>query len=81
MVFSDTSKQGLKCVLMQAGIVMAYVSRPLKKHEANYPIHDLELATVVFALKIWRHYLYEETCQIFTDHKSLNIFSFKESLI
>ncbi|KAK6229056.1 hypothetical protein SCA6_018007 [Theobroma cacao] len=51
--------------------VIAYASRQLKKHEANYPTHDLELAVVVFALKIWRHYLYGEHCRIFTDHKSL----------
>ncbi|VVA39093.1 PREDICTED: retrotransposon, partial [Prunus dulcis] len=51
----------------------------LKKHELNYPVHDLELAAVVFALKIWRHYLYGETCQIFTDHKSLKyLFTQKE---
>ena len=51
--------------------MIAYASRQLKKHETNYPTHDLELAAVVFALKIWRHYLYGETCQVFTDHKSL----------
>ena len=51
--------------------MIAYDSRQLKKHEVNYPTHDLELAVVVFALRIWWHYLYEETCQIFTDHKSL----------
>ncbi|CAL9005379.1 unnamed protein product [Prunus brigantina] len=62
---------GLGCVLMQHGKVIAYASRQLKKHELNYPVHDLELAAVVFALKIWRHYLYGETCRIFTDHKSL----------
>ena len=56
---------------MQNGRVIAYASRQLKKHETNYPTHDLELAAVVFALKIWRHYLYGETCQVFTDHKSL----------
>ena len=50
---------------------MTYASRQLKKHELNYPTHDLELAAVVFALKIWRHYLYGATCQIFMDHKSL----------
>ena len=71
VVFSDASKQGLECVLMQDGKVIAYASCQLKKHETNYPTHDLELATVVFALKIWRHYLYGETCQVFTDHKSL----------
>ena len=56
---------------MQHGKVIAYASRQLKKHEQNYPTHDLEMAAVIFALKIWRHYLYGETCEIFTDHKSL----------
>ena len=51
--------------------MIAYTSCQLKKHETNYPTHDLELATIVFTLKIWRHYLYGETCQVFTDHKSL----------
>jgi hypothetical protein len=50
--------------------VIAYGSRQLKKHERTYPTHDLELAAVVFALKSWRHYLYGETCDIYTDHKS-----------
>ncbi|KAJ8764869.1 hypothetical protein K2173_010334 [Erythroxylum novogranatense] len=63
--------QGLGCVLMQHGRVIKYASRQLRSHERNYPVHDLELAAVVFALKIWRHYLYGETFQIFTDHKSL----------
>jgi len=59
--------------------VTAYASRQLNKYELNYPTHDLELATVVFALKIWWHYLYGETCQIFTDHKSLKyLFTQKE---
>ena len=71
VLFSDASRQGLGCVLMQDGRIIAYASHQLKKHETNYPIHDLELAIVVFDLKIWRHYLYGETCQIFTDHKSL----------
>ena len=62
VVFSDTSKQGLGCVLMQNGRVIAYASCQLKKYEINYPTHDLELAAVMFALKIWRHYLYGETC-------------------
>ena len=70
-VYSDASYQGLGCVLMQHKRVLAYTSRQLKKHELNYPTHDLELAAVIFALKTWRHYLYEATCQIFTDHKSL----------
>ena len=56
---------------MQDGKVVAYASRQSKPHEHNYPTHDLELATVVFALKIWRHYLYKEKCRIYTDHKSL----------
>ncbi|GJV64124.1 retrotransposon protein, putative, ty3-gypsy subclass [Tanacetum coccineum] len=66
----DASKKGLGCVLMQHGKVIAYASRQLKPYEVNYPTHDLELAAVVFALKIWRHYLYGEACDIFTDHKS-----------
>ena len=79
VVYSDASRQGLGCVLMQDGRVIAYASRQLKKHEKNYPTHDLELAAVVFALKIWRHYLYGVPCQIFTDHKSLQyIFTQKE---
>ncbi|KAI5356065.1 hypothetical protein L3X38_008960 [Prunus dulcis] len=67
VIYSDASQQGLGCALMQYGRVIAYASRQLKKHELNYPVHDLELAVVVFALKIWRHYLYGKTCQIFTD--------------
>ncbi|GJU62018.1 reverse transcriptase [Tanacetum coccineum] len=70
-IYSDASKKGLGCVLMQHGKVIAYASRQLKPYEVNYPTHDLELAAVVFALKIWRHYLYGESCDIFTDHKSL----------
>ena len=70
-LYSDASRIGLGCVLMQDGKVVAYASRQLKPHEQNYPTHDLELATVVFALKIWRHYLYGEKCRIYTYHKSL----------
>ena len=70
-IYSDASKLGLGAVLMQNGKVIAYASRQLKEHEMNYPTHDLELAAVVFALKIWRHYLYGAHCQIYTDHKSL----------
>ena len=62
VVYSDASLNGLGCVLMQEGKVVAYASRQLKPHEKNYPTHDLELAAVVFALKIWRHYLYGEKC-------------------
>ncbi|KAL0539905.1 hypothetical protein IC582_024126 [Cucumis melo] len=58
VIYSDPSKKGLGCVLMQQGKVVAYASHQLKSHEQNYPTHDLELAVVVFALKIWRHYLY-----------------------
>ena len=79
VVYSDASRQGLGCVLMQNDKVIAYASRQLKKHEENYPTHDLELAAVMFALKIWRHYLYGVPCRIFTDHKSLQyIFTQKE---
>ncbi|KAA0067728.1 pol protein [Cucumis melo var. makuwa] len=74
VIYSDASKKGLGCILMQQGKVVAYASRQLKSHEQNYPTHDLELAAVVFALKIWRHYLYGEKIQIFTDHKSLKYF-------
>ncbi|KAK4389735.1 Retrovirus-related Pol polyprotein from transposon.6 [Sesamum angolense] len=70
-VFTDASRQRLGCVLMQHGKVIAYASRQLMPHEMNYPTHDLELAAIVHALKIWTHYLYGETFQIFTDHKSL----------
>ncbi|GJW17341.1 reverse transcriptase [Tanacetum coccineum] len=78
-IYSDASKKGLGCVLMPHGKVIAYASRQLKPYEVNYLTHDLELAAVIFALKIWRHYLYGETCDIFTDHKSLKyIFTQKE---
>jgi len=70
-VYCDASHQGLGCVLMQERRVVAYASRQLKSHEKNYPTHDLELAAVVFALKIWRHYLYGAQFQVFSDHKSL----------
>ena len=69
-VYCDASKDGLGCVLMQEGRVIAYASRQLRRHELNYPTHDLELGTVVHALKIWRHYLYGQQCDIYTDHKS-----------
>ena len=78
-IYCDASKQGLGCVLMQHDRVIAYASRQLKKHEVNYPTHDLELAAVVFALRIWRHYLYGVPCRIFTDHKTLQyLFSQKD---
>ena len=62
VIFSDASRQGLGCVLMQDGRMISYAFRQFKKHETSYPTHDLELAVVVFALKIWRHYFYGETC-------------------
>jgi hypothetical protein len=65
---------------MQQGKVIAYASRQLKTYERNYPTHDLELAAVVFALKIWRHYLYGERCEIYTDHKSLKYFFTQKEL-
>ena len=68
---SDASLNGLGCVLMQHEKVIAHVSRQLKPHEKNFMTHDLELVASIFALKIWRHYLYGEKCKIFTDHKSL----------
>ncbi|KAA0042132.1 ty3-gypsy retrotransposon protein [Cucumis melo var. makuwa] len=74
VIYSDASKKGLGYVLMQQGKLVAYASRQLKSHEQNYPTHGLELAAVVFALKIWRHYLYGEKIQIFTNHKSLKYF-------
>jgi hypothetical protein len=70
-IYYDVSGQGLGCVLMQDGHVVAYASRLLRKHEAHYPTHDLELAVVVHALKIWRHYLMGKRCELYTDHKSL----------
>jgi hypothetical protein len=71
VVFCDASRQGLGCVLMQNEKVIAYASCLLKLHEQNYPTHDLELAAIVHALKIWRHYLIGNKCHIFTNHKSL----------
>jgi hypothetical protein len=70
-VYCDASGSGLRCVLMQEGRVIAYASRQLRLHEGHYPTHDLELAAVVHALKIWRHYLLGNTCHLYTNHKSL----------
>ncbi|KAI3797919.1 hypothetical protein L1987_33183 [Smallanthus sonchifolius] len=82
VVYCDASIQGLGCVLMQREKVIAYASRQLKIHEKNYTTHDLELGAMVFALKIWRHYLYGTKCTIYTDHKSLqHIFDQKEELV
>ncbi|GJU19811.1 putative reverse transcriptase domain-containing protein [Tanacetum coccineum] len=71
VVYCDASHKGLGAVLMQREKVIAYASRQLKVHEKNYTTHDLELGSVVFALKMWRHYLYGTRCTVFTDHKSL----------
>lgn len=78
-VYTDASRVGLGCVLMQENKVIAYASRQLKKHEENYSTHNLEMAAVVFALKIWRSYLYREKVQVFTDHKTLNTCSLKRN--
>lgn len=78
VVFCDACREGLGCVLMQEGRVVAYASRQLKPHKGNYPTHDLELAAIVHALKIWRHYLIGNRCEIFTDHKSLK-YTFTQS--
>ena len=78
-LYYDASKMGLGGVLMQNGQVVAYGSRQLKTHEMNYPTHDLELATIVFALKMWSHYLFGSKFEVFSDHKSLKyLFSQKE---
>ena len=78
-MYSDASKNGLGCVLMQDRKVIAYASRQLKPPEVNYPTHSLELAAIVFALKIWRHYLYGVKVRIYTDHKGLKyIFTQRE---
>ncbi|GJR42167.1 putative reverse transcriptase domain-containing protein [Tanacetum coccineum] len=71
VVYCDASHKGLGAVLMQREKVIAYASRQLKVHEKNYTTYDLELGSVVFSLKIWRHYLYRTRCTVFTDHKSL----------
>ena len=80
VIFSDASLNGLGCVLMQEGKVVAYASRQLKPHEKNYPTLDLELATIMFTLKIWRHYLYVEKCFIYTDHKNLKYLPLQREL-
>jgi hypothetical protein len=70
-IYCDASRQGLGCVLMQEGQVVCYASCQLRKHEENYPTHDLKLAAVVHAPKIWRHYLIGHRCEIYSDHMSL----------
>jgi hypothetical protein len=70
-IYCDVSGQGFECVLIQDDHVVVYASRQLRKHEVNYPTYDLELAAIIRALKIWRHYLMEKRCELYTDHKSL----------
>jgi hypothetical protein len=70
-IYSDASRSGLGCVLMQDGKVVSHASRQLRKHEVSYFTHDMELVVVVHAPKIWRHYLTGHRCKIYTDHKSL----------
>jgi hypothetical protein len=70
-IYCDMSGQGLGCVLMQDGHMVAYASRHLRKHEAHYLTHYLWLATVVHTLKIWRHYLMGKRYELYTDHKNL----------
>jgi hypothetical protein len=71
LIYCDTSGQGLGCVLMQDGHVVAYASRQLRKHEEKNPTHDLELAVMVHTLKIWRHYIISKRCEVYSDHKIL----------
>ncbi|XP_070054475.1 uncharacterized protein [Nicotiana tomentosiformis] len=70
-VYCDASRVGIGCVLMQDGRVIVYASHHLKPYEKNYPVHDLELAAIVHVLKIWRHYLYGVSCEVFTNHRTL----------
>jgi hypothetical protein len=70
-IYCDASREGLRCIQMQDGQVVSYASRQLTKHEENYPTHNLQLAAIVHALKIWRHYLINHRCEIYNDHKSL----------
>jgi hypothetical protein len=74
VVYCDASRQGLRCVLMQEGKVVAYTLSQLRKHEENYPTHNLELVAIVHTLKILRHYLMGNKCELFTDHKILKYF-------
>nr|GFC47794.1 putative reverse transcriptase domain-containing protein [Tanacetum cinerariifolium] len=71
IIYFDALNKGLGAVLMKREKVISYASRQLKIHEKNYTTHDLEIGAVVFALKIWRHYLYGTKCTVFTDQKSL----------
>ena len=79
-VYCDASRKGLGCALVQNRNVVAYASRQLKSHEMNSPTHELELAVVVFALKIWRHHLYRIKFEVFSNHKSLKYLFDKKEL-
>jgi hypothetical protein len=79
-IYYDVSGQGLGCVRMKDDHVVAYASQKLRMHEMNYPTHDLELATIVHALKIWRHYLMGKRCELYTDHKSLKYIFMQSNL-
>ena len=70
-MYCNAFKDGLGCVLIQFGRVVTYGSRKLNNHEQSYPTNDMELVTIVFALKVWLHYLYGEQFEVFSDHKSL----------
>ena len=76
VLYSDASKCGLGCVLMQEDRIIAYASRQLKTHEQNYLTHDLELVAIVLTLKIWRYYLYGVHYKVFIDHQSLQYLFF-----
>nr|GEU47750.1 hypothetical protein [Tanacetum cinerariifolium] len=80
IVYCDASLRGFGAVLMQREKVIAYASRQLKKHEENYTTHDLELGAVVFTLRLWRHYLYDTKCTVYTDHKSLQYILYQKEL-
>jgi ribonuclease HI len=71
LIYCNASGKGLGCVLMQDDHVVAYASRRLRKHEEKYPTHDMELAAVVHALKIWRYYIIGKRCEVYSDHKRL----------
>jgi hypothetical protein len=79
-IYCDVLGHGLGCVLMQDDRVVACASRPLRKHEVNYPTHDLEVAVVVHALKIWRHYPMRKRCELYIDHNSLKYIFMQSSL-
>ena len=79
-MYCDASKDELGCVLIQSGRVVAYGSQQLKNHEQSYPTHDMELATIVVALKIWLHYLYGEQFEVFSDHKRMKYIFTQEDL-